>query len=85
MQKLVNGTLLDMTNDELNEFSSSVLDPDAEMLIRSKRDRLLSDTDWMAMSDNTMTPAWASYRQALRDVTAQEGFPFSVVWPAKPE
>jgi len=85
MQKLVNGTLLDMTNDELNEFSSSVLDPDAEMLIRSKRDRLLSDTDWMAMSDNTMTPAWASYRQALRDVTAQEGFPFSVDWPTKPE
>ena len=85
MQKLVNGTLLDMTNDELNEFSSSVLDPDAEMLIRSKRDRLLSDTDWMAMSDNTMSPAWIAYRQALRDVTAQPGYPFAVEWPSKPE
>jgi len=84
MQKLVNGTLLDMTNDELNEFSSSVLDPDAEMLIRSKRDRLLSDTDWMAMSDNTITPEWASYRQALRDITEQTGFPYEVTWPTKP-
>jgi len=57
----------------------------AEDAVRNKRDLLLSDTDWMALSDNTVTPAWASYRQALRDVTAQEGFPFSVDWPAKPE
>ena len=57
----------------------------AEGAVRNKRDRLLSDTDWMALSDNTVTPAWASYRQALRDVTAQEGFPFSVDWPTKPE
>jgi len=53
--------------------------------IRNQRDGLLSQTDWMAMSDNTMTPEWASYRQSLRDITAQEGFPFSVDWPTKPE
>jgi hypothetical protein len=52
---------------------------------RSKRDKLLADTDWMALSDNTLTDAWATYRQALRDITAQNGFPHSVVWPAKPE
>jgi hypothetical protein len=57
----------------------------AESAVRNKRDRLLSDTDWMALSDNTMTPAWASYRQALRDITTQEGFPFLVGWPVKPE
>jgi hypothetical protein len=57
----------------------------AEGAVRNKRDRLLSDTDWMALSDNAMTPEWASYRQALRDITTQEGFPFSVDWPAKPE
>jgi hypothetical protein len=56
----------------------------AEDAVRNQRNRLLSDTDWMALSDNTMTPAWASYRQALRDITAQEGFPYSVIWPAKP-
>jgi len=58
---------------------------DAGRNIRNQRDNLLQQTDWMALSDNTMTPAWASYRQALRDITAQEGFPFSVDWPAKPE
>jgi hypothetical protein len=56
----------------------------AEDAVRNQRNRLLSDTDWMALTDNTMTPAWASYRQALRDITAQEGFPYSVIWPAKP-
>jgi hypothetical protein len=85
MKKLVNGTLLNMTDAELTNLSSSVLDPDAEMLTRSKRNRLLSDTDWMALSDNTMTPEWASYRQALRDITEQEGFPYSVTWPTKQE
>jgi hypothetical protein len=52
--------------------------------IRAHRGYLLSKTDWMALSDNTMTPEWASYRQALRDITEQAGFPYSVVWPTKP-
>ena len=56
----------------------------AETNVRNKRDRLLSDTDWMALSDNTMSTEMATYRQALRDITAQEGFPYSVIWPTKP-
>jgi len=58
---------------------------DAGRNIRNQRDNLLQKTDWMALSDNTMTPEWSSYRQALRDITAQEGFPFSADWPTKPE
>jgi len=58
---------------------------DAGRNIRNHRDNLLSQTDWMALSDVAMSPAWTTYRQALRDVTAQSGFPFSVIWPAKPE
>ena len=53
--------------------------------VRSKRNSLIAETDWMALSDNTISPAWASYRQALRDITAQEGFPYAVQWPEKPE
>lgn len=52
--------------------------------IRAARDNLLATTDWMALSDNTMTTEWASYRQALRDITSQSGFPYSVEWPAAP-
>jgi hypothetical protein len=50
-----------------------------------ERDSLLAATDWMALSDVTLTADWAAYRQALRDVTAQAGFPHNVTWPSKPE
>ncbi len=43
------------------------------------------ETDWMASSDVTMSSDMTTYRQALRDVPAQGGFPFSVTWPTKPE
>jgi len=53
--------------------------------IRSRRNKLLSETDWMALSDNVMSPAWREYRLSLRSITSQEGFPFSIAWPTKPE
>lgn len=52
--------------------------------IRDKRNALLADTDWWAVSDRTMTQAEIDYRQALRDVPDQEGFPQNVTWPTKP-
>jgi hypothetical protein len=55
-----------------------------ESNIRSMRDRLLQETDWMALSDNTLTQPWADYRQSLRDITDQESFPYSVTWPIEP-
>lgn len=57
---------------------------DAQMNVRNQRDNLLQQTDWMALSDVAMSPAMASYRKALRDVTLQSGFPYNVVWPTKP-
>ena len=41
-------------------------------------------TDWTANSDVTMSGEMRTYRQALRDVPAQEGFPHDVTWPTKP-
>lgn len=60
------------------------LDAEAAKAARSQRDSLLAATDWTALSDVTMSAEMATYRQALRDITAQEGFPHSVNWPAKP-
>jgi hypothetical protein len=55
---------------------------------REARNRLLAETDWVVVfhtEKGTNIPLeWATYRQALRDITAQEGFPHSVVWPTKP-
>ncbi len=57
---------------------------DAKEAVRNQRDSLLNQTDWMASSDITMSSEITTYRQALRDVPAQSGFPFSVTWPTKP-
>lgn len=60
------------------------LDNQAATNVRSERDQKLKDTDWMGLSDVTMSTEWATYRQALRDVPAQSGFPNSVTWPTEP-
>ena len=52
--------------------------------VREKRNTLLAETDWWATSDRTMTQAETDYRQALRDVPAQDGFPTNITWPTKP-
>jgi len=52
---------------------------------RSTRDDLLKATDHYGLSDVTMTDAMTAYRQALRDVPQQEGFPQTITWPTKPE
>jgi len=52
--------------------------------VRKERNRLLAETDFMALIDVTMPQAIADYRQALRDVPQQPGFPDDVVWPEVP-
>ena len=49
-----------------------------------KRDAILKSSDWMANSDVTMSDEWRTYRQALRDITSQEGFPNDITWPTEP-
>jgi len=61
------------------------LDTEAAERVRSERDQKLKDTDWMGMSDVTMSTEWANYRQALRDVPSQTGFPNTITWPSEPE
>jgi len=54
--------------------------------VRKKRDRLLLESDWTQtaeQSEDTKTK-WRPYRQALRDITSQNGFPKTVVFPQKP-
>ena len=52
--------------------------------LRIKRDNLLKETDWMANSDVTMSDAWKTYRQALRDLPANTSDPANPTWPTKP-
>ena len=51
--------------------------------VRAQRDALLAASDHMALADR-ITDEWRTYRQALRDVPAQSGFPTNVTWPVEP-
>lgn len=54
--------------------------------VRVERNNKLKDSDWTQVSDSPVNQAtWAIYRQALRDVPSQAGFPWEVQWPNKPE
>ena len=55
--------------------------------LRRQRDVLLIETDWMANSDVTMSTAWKTYRQALRDITTQtpsDDALSNITFPTKP-
>lgn len=54
--------------------------------VRAERDQLLAATDWTQAADvpEETRVKWQPYRQALRDVPEQDGFPHNVVWPEKP-
>ena len=80
------------TETEVSNKISS-LDAAEEMrLLRIERDRRIAKTDWRASSDLTITDAWKTYRQALRDITTQtpkldsnyELDLTSVTWPTEP-
>jgi len=53
--------------------------------VRTSRTQKLKDCDWTQIADSTADKtAWATYRQALRDITGQAGFPWTVTWPDAP-
>ena len=60
------------------------LDAAAAERVRTERDSKLAKTDWLALSDTTMSSEWTTYREALRDVPEQGGFPDTVTWPTEP-
>ena len=82
----VSGTIVDKTQAEIdadldaNNAQTAMLAAD----IRQERDGLIASTDWWATSDRTITAEQTAYRQALRDITGQAGFPENITWPTKP-
>jgi hypothetical protein len=53
--------------------------------VRTSRNDKLKESDWTQVADATVNKAsWATYRQALRDITAQSGFPWTITWPDAP-
>jgi len=78
-------TTVDLTDAEKAEVAA-IKNAEPERLKevkRQKRNVLLAETDWMSCSDVTMSDSWKTYRQALRDLPTQSGFP-DVDFPTKP-
>jgi len=90
---MVDGQLIEMTDAEQAEFDARNTAwtndaPNRRMAeLRRQRDILLVETDWMANSDVTMSDAWKTYRQALRDITSQtptDDALSNITFPTKP-
>lgn len=80
--------VLDLPEEERTRIEADIL-ATAPVRVRKERNRLLSECDWTQLADCQLTDQkkiqWAEYRQALRDITQQPGFPMDVEWPTKPE
>ena len=77
------------TKAEQEQAYTARKNEEAATAVRAERDKLLASCDWMAIkafeAGYAVSTEWATYRQALRDVTAQTGFPNEVTWPTQPE
>lgn len=83
------GEDLSWSVEKIPEKTEAEKREEAEKSVRAKRDSLISETDYLLASDYPISAedleAVKVYRQALRDVPQQEGFPYDVVWPELPE
>jgi hypothetical protein len=71
---------------DMDDEAKAAKDAEQAKSVRSTRDTKLKDTDWTQIVDATVNKTvWATYRQALRDVPTQSGFPWTVTWPTQPE
>lgn len=52
--------------------------------VRTERNAKIAACDWRMLNDMSVSELWKAYRQALRDVPQQAGFPENVVWPVTP-
>ena len=71
---------------DMDDDAKAAKDAEQAKSVRSDRNQRLKDSDWSQGKDiaDAVSQPWAVYRQALRDVPAQAGFPWDVTWPDAP-
>lgn len=70
---------------DLDAEGIAAKDAEQAKSIRAARNQKLKDTDWTQVADAPVDKAaWAAYRQSLRDISTQTGFPWEVQWPTEP-
>ena len=86
-----NAVATDANGNVVSWDASAVATKEAELItafklteLRTERNRLIAETDYLALSDATLTSAMSTYRQALRDITDNATSLDDVTWPTKP-
>jgi hypothetical protein len=70
---------------DMDDEAKTAKDAEQAKSVRTTRDEKLKDSDWSQVADAPVDKTvWATYRQALRDVPTQSGFPWEVTWPTQP-
>jgi len=91
--RMVDDKLVQLTDAEQKDFddNNTAWEKDAPnrrmVELRRQRDMLLAETDWMGNQDVTISSAWKTYRQALRDITTQtpsDDALSNITFPTKP-
>ena len=71
---------------DLSPEACTALDEQQAFSVRITRNARLADCDWTQVADSPVDKAvWATYRQSLRDITSQPGFPWEITWPTSPQ
>ena len=78
------GNVVELDESAIAAVYADVANEEGFKNLRYRRDKKISESDWMANSDVTMSDAWRTYRQALRDLPANTTDPANPVWPTKP-
>jgi hypothetical protein len=82
------GYKFNLTTKKIETVDESIILERSWVDLRDTRNKLLSNSDWIMLSDNTLTEEqknnWKTYRQALRDLPQNTTDPREVVWPSKP-
>ena len=73
-----------VTWEDVSAKKDALIAAEPMRLLREERNRRIALSDWMANSDVTMTDAWKTYRQALRDITKSATSLDDVTWPTAP-
>ena len=81
----VDGNVVELDQTLVDTAAAELVTENAWQVLRTKRTKLLSETDYLALSDVTMSSEMTTYRQALRDLPANTTDPANPVWPTKPE
>jgi Phage tail assembly chaperone protein len=70
---------------DMGDEAKAAKDAEQAKSVRDQRNTKLSECDWTQVADAPVDKAtWATYRQALRDISSQAGFPWDITWPDAP-